>query len=191
MKFLKEIDTWLLLQINGFHFEWLDFLMYHITLPLTWLPFYILIICLLIKQYKKNAIWIIVFAFITMGICDLISVHLFKNVFQRYRPCHNLHLQNVLHIVNNTRGGLYSFVSGHAANSFGILFFLTPMLRIKIRALWYAVILWAVLLSFSRIYMGVHYPFDVLGGAILGSLLGLCLNWILLSVKSDIKSELI
>lgn len=170
---INNIDIWLLLKINSHHTPWLDFIMFQASGRFTWIPFYILIITLLIKQYKKDSILIILFAFITIALSDQISVHLFKNVFLRLRPCHNPALEGSLHLVNNACGGMYGFVSSHAANSFSVLFFLTPQLKNKIPYLWWSMIAWAVLLCYCRIYLGVHYPFDVLCGAMIGSVIGL------------------
>ena len=147
--------------------------MFQASSRFTWIPFYILIIALLIKHYKKESILIILFIIITIVLSDQISVHLFKDLFQRLRPCHNTEIANSLHLVNNICGGAYGFVSSHAANSFSILVFLSPIIKDNIKFLWWTMIVWALLLCYSRIYLGVHYPLDVLAGAIVGSVIGL------------------
>lgn len=180
---LKEIDKWLLLKVNGFHTDWADFFMYHVSERFALIPFYLLIIFLLVKYYKRDSFLIILFTFITFGIADLISVHFFKNVFQRYRPCHNGDLEGMLHSVNNACGGMYTFVSSHATNSFSVVAFLTPFLKDRIPYLWYATILWAVLLCYSRVYLGVHYPIDVTAGALLGCLIGFIMSKLLMQLR--------
>lgn len=147
--------------------------MYQASGRFTWIPFYILIIALLIKQYKKESIIIIFFTVITIILSDQISVHLFKNIFLRLRPCHNPELEGSLHLINNICGGQFGFVSSHAANSFGLLAFLTPLVRKKLPYLWLGITVWALLLCYCRVYMAVHYPFDVLCGGIVGSFIGL------------------
>lgn len=84
----------------------------------------------------------------------------------RYRPSHNFDLQGLVHLVNGYSGGLFGFVSSHAANSFGIAIF--TALFLKNKWYWIFILLWAVLVSYSRIYLGVHYPADIIGGMVLG-----------------------
>ena len=89
----------------------------------------------------------------------------------RLRPCHEPELQSLVHLVNNHCGGQFGFVSSHAANVFGLAFFMGQLFK-RFSKLWMPLlIIWALVVSYSRIYLGVHYPFDVICGAILGILL--------------------
>lgn len=103
---------------------------------------------------------------------DQFSVHFFKNVFLRYRPCHNLAIADLVHVVDGC-GGKYGFVSSHATNTFGLAVYLGLILKPHIKWMFIALLAWATLVSYSRVYVGVHYPADILGGAILGSLIAL------------------
>ena len=116
--------------------------------------------------------WLVVLSVaILIVFSDQISVHLFKETFQRYRPSHNLSLEGKVHLLNGDRGGLYGFVSSHAANTFALTTFLIFFFRNKYFALF--MYLWAAFVSYSRVYAGVHYPFDIVGGMALGIFLGL------------------
>jgi len=109
-------------------------------------------------------------------ISDWSSVHLFKNVFQRLRPCHDPDISHLVHLVNNHCGGKYGFVSSHAANAFAVVGYTVMIIRNRYYTI--GIITWATLVSYSRIYLGVHYPGDVLGGAVLGLGVGFLVYWI-------------
>ncbi|HIE16051.1 MAG TPA: phosphatase PAP2 family protein [Bacteroidales bacterium] len=133
-----------------------------------WIPLYLFFVFLIIRKYKTQS-WIILLATILLlAFSDLTSVHLFKNVFMRYRPSHNLELQGLVHLIDGYKGGLYGFVSSHAANSFGFATFMALLFKNRWGGI--LLLLWAVLVSYSRIYIGVHYPADIVGGALLGIL---------------------
>ena len=97
---------------------------------------------------------------------------LIKIFFQRYRPCHNGIIADIVHLVKGKCGGQYSFVSSHASNCFAFAIFAGLLLKRKLKRVFIPLVLWASLISYSRIYLGSHYPADVFGGALLGIVLG-------------------
>ena len=146
--------------------------MYWASNKAIWIPLYIFFFFLAYKKVGKR-IWLVALAAILLiTLSDQISVHAFKNVFLRYRPCQNLLIQEKVHL-NGSCGGLYGFVSSHAANTFALAMFLFLFFRNRIRHFSVFVFLWATFVSYSRIYNGVHYPADVAVGALVGMGIGI------------------
>lgn len=170
---LKSADTDLLLTINGAHSSFFDVLMYGISNKFIWIPLYVLLMYISFRVYGKKAFMIIGGMILAVVISDQISVHLFKNIFLRYRPCHNIDLQGLLHLVNDKCGGKFGFISSHACNTATVATMSILFFGKKFKWLVVVVILYALLNSYSRVYLGVHYPSDVIAGMMVGVLLGL------------------
>jgi undecaprenyl-diphosphatase len=170
--FLLALDTKIFLLLNGWRAEWLDPLMVAISGKYTWIPLYLMILILLLWRFKKKS-WFLLLAFVLLVfLTDKTSVHLFKNIFERLRPCHDPAIAHLVNTVDGRCGGQYGFVSSHASNVFGLALFITWLLaRGSWRWVSVVMFLWATMVAYSRIYLGVHYPGDVLGGAILGMLM--------------------
>ena len=167
--FLKSLDQQIFIFLNSLNSPFWDDIMYNISEKYIWIPFYLFLIMLVVDRYKKKAVWIILFTIASVSLADMVSVNLFKEVFERLRPCHEPALQDIVHLVNNHCGGKFGFVSSHASNTFALAVFLAFFLGK--RSMVVMIITWAIVVSYSRIYLGVHYPGDVLGGALLGSLI--------------------
>ena len=105
-------------------------------------------------------------------VSDQLSVHAFKNVFQRLRPCHEPELEGLVHLVKNKCGGDFGFVSSHAVNHFAMAIFFSVIFYKKIKYFIPLIMLWAAFISYSRIYLGVHYPGDVICGGLTGAAIG-------------------
>ena len=168
---LDQLEGWdrqLFVWLNSFHNDFLDTLMLHTSGKFEWIPLYALLLFLVIKKYGKHS-WIpILGAVAVVTLADQVSVKLFKEVFERWRPCHNGELKDIVHLVNNKCGGRFGFVSSHATNSFAVASFLGLMLNRKTLVL---LLIWAAVVAYSRVYLGVHYPSDILCGGLLGILL--------------------
>lgn len=177
MEQLLDIDRRLLLFLNGLHNPLFDSIMWIVSGTYIWIPFYVLLLYLLIRKYGKDSIWLLVGVAITILICDQVTTGFMKPYFARFRPSHEPSLDGLLHLVNGYRGGLYGFASSHAANAFGVTIFIWLALKSYYR--WIGLIfIGSTLVSYSRIYLGVHYPSDILVGALIGVFTG-CIIFLL------------
>jgi undecaprenyl-diphosphatase len=162
---IQELDTQLFLWLNAFHAPWADTLMAWVTSRDAWIPFYVLLLGWLVWQYKRQSISMILAMIITILIADQFTSSFLKPFVQRLRPCYVAYLEGKVHTVVGC-GGTYGFASSHAANSFGLAMILCLLLpNFKYKNVFFV---WAALVSYSRIYVGVHYPLDIVCGALIG-----------------------
>jgi undecaprenyl-diphosphatase len=168
---IVEIDHQLFFYLNGLHQPWLDGLMDALSNKLTWIPLYAWLFYLIYKKYNKGAFIILLCTIGLIFFSDQMA-NVFKALVQRYRPTHHPVFGNLVHTVNNYRGGKYGFFSSHAANAFALMMFVLLLLKPSAKYLKLVLISYACLTSYSRIYLGVHYPADIIVGAGCGIGLG-------------------
>lgn len=180
ISFLDALDKKIFLLLNGMHSPFWDSIMWQISGKYIWIPFYLAIIYFIIRSRKWKTFATIVFIALMIVMSDQVS-GIIKDSVLRYRPSHNPEFANKIHLLTDPRsnqlyrGGDYGFVSSHAANTFALAIFLT--LFFKRRWVGISLFIWAIIVSYSRIYLGVHYPFDILGGAIVGLMSGIIIYY--------------
>lgn len=141
-----------------------------------WIPIYMFIILFSIFNYGKKSYWFLIFLIASTGTADFFSSHVIKKSVQRVRPCNDNNLHDVKELVRCGSG--YSFTSSHATNHFAVSFFLLGTLGVRFRRLRWWLIGWAVSIAYAQVYVGVHYPIDVVSGAILGILIAKVFLWL-------------
>lgn len=166
---LENIDRSLFLKLNGFHNEVLDAVIPVLTYFPSWTPVFLLVLLFLVRKYKKRA-WLFVVIFPLMILFSDQGANLVKKSVKRYRPTHNNEISMQVHTVDGYKGGHYGFVSGHAANSFALSVMVILLFPAMSKWLKLVCIIWALLICYTRIYLGVHYPSDLFVGACIGIL---------------------
>ena len=172
MEFLNLLKSWdkdLLLFLNGMHSPLWDYSMTLFTLTPTWLIFYATILTIIIKKHGKKSLFIFI-AIALMILCADQFAGILKHTVQRLRPSNDPAFSQLVHVFFK-KGGQFGFVSAHAANTFAIATFTSLLFRSHKYAMF--IFPWAFIIAYSRIYLGVHYPGDVIFGAILGISVGI------------------
>ncbi len=168
---IVEADHKLFFFLNGLHQNWLDAPMTLVSNRLVWIPLYAWMLYLLYKKYGKGT-WIILLCAIGLILFSDQTANVFKEIVQRFRPTHNPTFGHLVHTVNEYRGGTYGFFSGHATNAFALIMYLLLLLKPSKTYFKIILITYACITSYSRIYLGVHYPVDIVVGAFCGLGLG-------------------
>ncbi|MFD2033764.1 phosphatase PAP2 family protein [Belliella marina] len=163
---LRAWDENLFIYLNGFHIDFLDPIVFQLTQTWPWIPLYLFLIYLIVKKFGKESWWVMISIGLTILFADQFTSGFMKPFFERLRPCHDPMWEGIIHNFGKC-GGSYGFASSHSSNSFGIATIMTLTLSDRYKAVKW-LFLWAALFSYTRIYLGVHYPADVLVGAFVG-----------------------
>lgn len=182
---ISAADQQLFLTLNGIHSPVTDFVFKWITFKWTWIPLYVFLIYLIAREYRREAIGIILLSIIALVLADYFASGLMKPYFERFRPCHDPVISHLVHNITGC-GGKYGFSSSHASTSFALTtaFYLFTRERIPGMKWMY---LWAAIYAYSRVAVGVHYPGDILVGAALGALTA----WIIVLFYSYFRKSLL
>lgn len=181
LEYLNEIDSAALLAINGTYTAFQDFFWWMTSALWSSTLFVLALIWVLMHKNRRYALLVFAMLVLAFLIADQVSAGLIKNLVGRLRPTRDPSLGPLVHIVNGYRGGMYGFVSSHAANSFAASVFISLVMRRRLVTL--VMITWACLQCYGRMYLGVHYPGDILGGTVLGILTGWAVYRLMLWVQ--------
>lgn len=170
---LKEWDRDLFIKLNS---DWtnsfFDLVLPWARNPSLWIPLYLFLFFFVLLNFKIKSGWWVLLFIATVALTDMTGTYLIKHNFERLRPCRNPEMADHIRLLVTQCGGGYSFISNHAANHFGMaMFFYISFRKIIPRLAWIS-FAWAGLIAYAQVYVGLHYPFDVLGGALLGVLVG-------------------
>lgn len=192
METLARLDKELFLYLNSLHTTWLDPVMYAVSDRFIWIPLYAFLLYVVIKKFGKESWAPLLSIALMIVVSDQTNTAILKPVFERLRPSRDPSIASLVHTVNNYKGGLYGFASSHASNTFALAIFFFTVFGKTHR--WIILLfLWAAVVSYSRIYLGLHYPGDVLAGIMVGiisAVLALKLNEWLARFNANRKSSI-
>lgn len=169
---LEKWDREIFLKVNG---DWtlpvLDSLLPFLRHAYTWTPLYLFILVFVLVNFRKHSVWWIVFFICTVALTDMTGTYVFKHNFQRLRPCGDPEFSSLVRLLVDHCGG-YGFTSNHAANHFGMAAFIFITFRHIFRNWVWIAFAWAFFIAYSQVYVGLHYPLDVIAGGLVGVIMG-------------------
>ena len=168
--YLVDVDKTALLAVNGMYSVFQDAFWWMVSAKWSSLLLVLALLWILMRQNRRHALLVLLMVAVAVLVADQVSSGLIKHLVERLRPTHDPSLENAVHVINGYRGGMYGFVSSHAANFFAVATLVTLIMRRGLVAA--ALYGWGLVQCYSRIYLGVHYPGDILGGMIVGLLAG-------------------
>lgn len=179
----QEAFLFLNQSISNLFFDWI---MPILRNPYTWAPLYLFLIIFFIRNYQKKGFVLLVFFITTFAVTDFITSSVLKTELMRVRPCHDVQFKD--HVNLRVRcGSGYSFPSAHASNHFALALFLIVVFRERWKPIVWLSLGWAISISFAQIYVGVHYPSDILAGILLGTLIGFLMATVFLYFQPNLK----
>jgi membrane-associated phospholipid phosphatase len=172
-------DKWLFVKLNS---QWtnpfFDSLLPFIRNSVLWAPVYLFLAVFIAVNFGRKGLWWSLLFVCTIAITDLTGARVLKEAIHRPRPCQDVEFMNYVRLLLKHCSGSYSFVSNHAANHFGMATFSFLTFRGIFKKWMYLAYAWALFIAYAQVYVGVHYPLDVFGGAALGILVGCIVAWI-------------
>ena len=187
---LNDLDHQLFLFLNGLHVGWLDPVMTFISSEMGWIPFYAVLLFLVFYKYRWKGLWVLLGVIVVITLSDQISASVFKPIFHRLRPCYDPLIEDLVYTPKGKPGGHYGFISSHAANTFALASFIYMTMRQHYKKIGWIMFPWAILVSYSRIYLGVHFPGDIICGAAVGMILGFGIGYLVNFVTNKRDSSL-
>ena len=183
---LIDIDKQVMLALNGSDSLYMDGVMKIYTSTSVWIPVALVLLFVVLKNNSpRGAILTVLTVALTIVATDQMSSHFIKPLVARLRPCNDPTIMHLIDTVNGYRSGGYSFTSSHACNSFGIFAIVSLIIRNRVLSL--SLLLWASINGYSRIYLGVHFPGDILCGAILGTTIGVLVYLLYCFIRKRIE----
>jgi membrane-associated phospholipid phosphatase len=166
--------AWYYLNVQ-WHNSLMDYIIPFFRNPWFWSPVYLFLAIFMPLQFGRNGwFWCVAFL-LTFALTDQLCASVLKPYFHRFRPCHNPWLSSIVHLVIDC-GGEYGFPSNHAANHFALGIFTAVTVSRMVKWIWVVAIVWALLVGYSQVYVGAHFPADVLFGGAIGSTIGLVIG---------------